>query len=188
MPFAHDTNDALRGAAALVNTAEGAFPDADGDTLSTTAALADFVAEWSWTGRLDGDERELEEVRSLRPRLRAVWEAGSEEERVALVNDLLRTGEALPQLVDHDGYGWHIHATEAEAPLARRMQVEAAMAFVDVLRSGELSRLSICAADDCDDVVVDLSRNRSKRYCESGCGNRLAAAAYRARQGDWPDS
>ena len=136
MPFAHDTNDALRGAAALVNTAEGAFPDADGDTLSTTAALADFVAEWSWTGRLDGDERELEEVRSLRPRLRAVWEAGSEEERVALVNDLLRTGEALPQLVDHDGYGWHIHATEADAPLARRMQVEAAMAFVD----GEIIR------------------------------------------------
>jgi predicted RNA-binding Zn ribbon-like protein len=184
VPFAHDTNDALRGAAALVNTAGGASPDTDGDALSTTLDLADFVSRWAWTGRLDGDARELDEVRALRPLLRAVWEARADEERVALVNDLLRTGAALPQLVDHDGYGWHIHATGPEAPLARRMQVEAAMGFVDVLRSGETSRLRVCEAEDCDDVLVDLSRNRSKRYCDGGCGNRLAAAAYRARQGD----
>ena len=182
MAFAHDTNDALRGAAALVNTAVGAHPDSDGDTLTTTEQLEAFLGEWAWTGRVDGDERELEEVRSLRPRLRALWEAGTEEECVELVNDLLRTGAALPQLVDHDGYGWHVHATEPDAPLARRMQVEAAMGFVDVLRSGERSRLRVCEADDCDDVLVDLSRNRSKRYCEGGCGNRLAVAAYRARQ------
>ena len=57
----------------------------------------------------------------------------------------------------------------------------AAMAMVDVVRAGELRRLRTCAADDCDGVLVDLSRNRSKRYCDLGCGNRLAVAAYRAR-------
>jgi predicted RNA-binding Zn ribbon-like protein len=32
-------------------------------------------------------------------------------------------------------------------------------------------------------VLVDLSRNRSKRYCDSRtCGNRLHVAAYRERQ------
>jgi predicted RNA-binding Zn ribbon-like protein len=32
-------------------------------------------------------------------------------------------------------------------------------------------------------VFVDLSRNRSRRYCDSRtCGNRLHVAAYRARQ------
>jgi predicted RNA-binding Zn ribbon-like protein len=32
-------------------------------------------------------------------------------------------------------------------------------------------------------VLVDLSRNRSKRYCDSRtCGNWLHVAAYRARQ------
>jgi predicted RNA-binding Zn ribbon-like protein len=51
-----------------------------------------------------------------------------------------------------------------------------------VIRSDETERLKQCSAPDCDDVVADLSRNRSKRYCEGGCGNRLAAAAYRARQ------
>jgi predicted RNA-binding Zn ribbon-like protein len=61
------------------------------------------------------------------------------------------------------------------------MAVEAAMAFVDVIRMKELDRLRICAADDCEDVVVDLSKNRSRRFCARGCGNRVAVAAYRAR-------
>lgn len=101
---------------------------------------------------------------------------------VALINDLLAEGQALPQLVRHDGFDWHIHATPADAPLAVRMTVEYAMAMIDVVRAKELDRLGYCAADDCDDVVIDLSRNRSKRFCESGCGNRTNVAAYRARR------
>jgi predicted RNA-binding Zn ribbon-like protein len=184
MTFAHDTDVALRTAAALVNTAVGAFPDEQGDTLATLEALHEFYVGWGWTGRFDGDAAELEQVRRLRDRLRGVWvRAEDEAAAVEAVNELLRDGRALPQLVDHDDYGWHIHATDADAPFARRVQVEAAMAFVDVIRAGELSRLRVCAADDCDDVLVDLSRNRSRRYCDGGCGNRLAAAAYRSRQG-----
>jgi predicted RNA-binding Zn ribbon-like protein len=62
------------------------------------------------------------------------------------------------------------------------MAVEAAMAFVDVVRGKELSRLRICAFPTCSNVVIDLSKNRSKRFCEAGCGNRAAVAAYRARK------
>ena len=69
-----------------------------------------------------------------------------------------------------------------EAPLATRMAVEAAMAFVDVVRAGELDRLKTCAAEHCENVVVDLSRNRSKRFCEDGCGNRENVRAYRDRK------
>ena len=36
--------------------------------------------------------------------------------------------------------------------------------------------------DDCSDLHVDLSRNRSKRFCSTTCGNRMAAAAYRERR------
>jgi len=175
--FAHDTDVALRTAADLVNTLLG-----ERDTLVDTADLADFVARWEWTGRITGDAEELAEVRELRPRLAASWRAGSDEELVDLVNTLLREGEALPQVVNHGDYGWHVHATPPEAPLAVRMQVEAAMALVDVVRLGERSRLRVCAAQDCEHVLVDLSRNRSRRYCEGGCGNRLAAAAYRSRR------
>lgn len=177
MLFAHDTEVALQSAAALVNTAT------EPDEIGTPEQLDAFVEEWGWTGERTHDQRELEQVRRLRPRLRAIW-VGAEEEIVEGVNTLLRDARALPQLVRHDEYDWHLHATTPQAPLAERMAVEAAMALVDVVRTGETSRLRTCGADDCDDVLIDLSRNRSKRYCEGGCGNRVAAAAYRARRQD----
>jgi predicted RNA-binding Zn ribbon-like protein len=62
------------------------------------------------------------------------------------------------------------------------MAVEAAMAFVDLIRAKELSRLRICEYPTCDAVVVDLTKNRSKRFCDGTCGNRAAVAAYRARK------
>ena len=63
------------------------------------------------------------------------------------------------------------------------MRVEVAMAFIDVIRGDEFERLRSCAAADCRGVLVDLSRNRSKRYCDAGnCGNRMNVIAYRARQ------
>jgi predicted RNA-binding Zn ribbon-like protein len=56
------------------------------------------------------------------------------------------------------------------------------MAFVDVVRGGQLDRLRICDFPGCGNVVVDLSKNRSKRFCDAGCGNRAAVNAYRARK------
>lgn len=179
MLFAHDTEAALRGCAALVNTA--ATLPTDTDDLRTVAELDSFVREWQWTGSRTHDEAELDAVRALRPRLRELWTADPER-AVELVNTLLAEADALPQLVRHDQWSWHLHATPAEAPLSTRMAVEAAMALVDVIRADELSRLGMCAADDCEDVVVDLSKNRSKRYCDGGCGNRANVAAYRARR------
>jgi predicted RNA-binding Zn ribbon-like protein len=176
--FTHDTEVALAAAAALVNTAPG---PTDPEELVGTDDLDAFVAEWGWTGRHCRSEHELQAVRALRPRLRRIWEV-DEDEVVDIVNGLLREFRALPQLVKHDGWDYHLHATAQDAPLATRMAVEAAMAMVDVVRAGELQRLRICQAPDCRDVVVDLSKNRSKRFCESGCGNRMAAAAYRARR------
>lgn len=63
------------------------------------------------------------------------------------------------------------------------MGAEFAMALADLIRVGELRRLKICAAPDCEAVVVDLSRNRSRMFCETGdCGNRQHVAAYRERR------
>src|SRR5829696_1388661 len=53
------------------------------------------------------------------------------------------TTMALPQLVRHDGLDWHIHAVPRDAPLDRRIVVESALAMVDVIRTDELSRLSV---------------------------------------------
>lgn len=176
MPFAHDTEEGLVAAAALVNT-----DDIDGERLPDIAALDAFLVRYGWTGRHDRTEAELRSVRDLRPRLRQLW-AADEAGVVEIVNRLLQESRALPQLVAHDDEPYHLHATSPDAPLATRMAVEAAMAFVDVVRSGELERLRICEYPGCGNVVVDLSKNRSRRFCEAGCGNRAAVTAYRARK------
>ena len=176
MLFAHDTEVALSAAAALVNTEQ---PDAD--VLIDVAALDEFLVHWCWTGARNGDQKELELVRGLRPRLRALWDA-DEASTVAVVNQMLREAKALPQLVTHGQWGHHLHATTPDAPLADRMMIEAAMALVDVVRMGELSRLRLCEAVTCHDVVVDLSKNRSRRYCSTTCSNRTNTAKFRARR------
>jgi predicted RNA-binding Zn ribbon-like protein len=182
MLFTHDTEVALTAAAALVNTMPGSVPgDRDPDRLTSLDELEALYRGQGWTGRFDRNATELEAVRALRPRLRGFWEL-DEAAVVDLVNELLSEARAVPQLVDHDGVGWHVHATPADAPLPRRMAVEAAIAVIDVVRAGELDRLRECEAADCDDVVVDLSRNRSRRFCEGGCAARAHTAAYRARR------
>jgi predicted RNA-binding Zn ribbon-like protein len=174
--FAHDAEVSLNAAAALVNTGRGGQED-----LPDLDALDSFTAHWQWTGDRDHDQAELDGVRELRSRLARVWEM-TKDEAAEFVNAELRRASALPQLVRHDGWDYHLHATPPEAPLASRMAVDAAMAFADVIRSDQMERLRICAADDCDDVLVDLSKNRSRRFCSLTCANRVNVAAYRHRR------
>ncbi len=180
MQFTYDTEEVLRMTAVLVNTT----PDSSRtrtDELATLEELETLLDENGYTGRRDRDAAELEEMRALRPELRQLW-TEDRDDAVQHVNRILREADALPQLVRHGGGDWHLHATDSEAPLVTRMRVEVAMAFIDVIRLDELGRLQLCGADDCDAVFVDLSRNRSKRYCDVGnCGNRMNVNAYRAR-------
>lgn len=177
MVFAFDTEAALRTAVKLINSAANGKED-----LVTQEDLDSFLATEEVSGSRARDAAELASVRKLRHQLATLWTA-SEDVAVETVNQLLREADALPQLVKHDGWDWHLHATTLEAPLAFRMSTEAAMALADVIRSKEMGRLRACEAEDCDAAVLDLSRNRSKRYCDTGnCANRMHVAAYRARQ------
>ena len=179
MVFIRDTALSLGAAVYLVNTLPGYD---DEDTLQTVADLDAYLAINPYTGRIRHDEAELADLRGIRTRLRRLWDV-DREGAVPLVNEMLRDGHALPRLVIHDDYDWHIHATSDDAPLATRVLVEAAMAFVDVIRSDEYDRVRVCSADDCNSVYIDYSRNGSKRYCDTGnCGNRMNVNAYRERK------
>lgn len=183
MLFGHDTAVALQGAAALVNTAPAPSGASGGRTregLADLAALLDFVQVWSWSGAPPTTLGELQAVRDLRPRLRRWWSA-DEQTVAADVNTVFEHAGASPRVVRHGDYGWHVHALPDDAPLDQRMAVEAAVAVVDLLRAGDLARLKVCRASGCDHVLVDLTRNRSRHFCGSGCADRTHAAAYRAR-------
>jgi predicted RNA-binding Zn ribbon-like protein len=173
--FAHDTEVSLQAAATLANS--GLEPD----TLETVEDLDAFYTENEYTGRRDGDRAELDRVRAIRPALYELL-TSSRDDAVGLVNAMLAEAGAVPQLVRHDVWDWHLHAVGPERDFPTRILVETAMAMIDVIRSDEMSRLGVCADDTCRGVVLDLSRNRSRRFCSTTCGNRNAVAAYRARQ------
>ncbi|MFC4125938.1 CGNR zinc finger domain-containing protein [Nocardia rhizosphaerae] len=175
MVFAHDTEAALLAAVELVNSAE--YPD----TLTEPAQLAEFFHRHVYTGAHTGDAAELAAVRALRAPLRRLL-TSDRDTAVTSVNQILAEHRAVPQLVRHGNVDYHVHAVPAAAPLPVRIAVETAMAMIDLIRADELSRLSVCADETCDGLVLDLSRNRSRRYCSTACGNRNAVAAYRARQ------
>ena len=178
MPFSHDTEVSLAGAAALVNTV-----GLDDDTLITLADFDGFLVDNSYSGVIRRTSDELESVRALRGRLRRFWTVRDRDEAAALVNEILDEADARPYLSRHDEWDWHLHVTRPDAPLANRIGAEAAMAVLDLIRADALGRLRICAAEDCEDVLIDLSKNSSKRYCDTGnCGNRTNVAAYRARK------
>ncbi len=166
---------ALQAAVTLVNS------DLEPVSLTTPEEFDEFLSDFGYTGRHDGDQAELNAVRSILPRLRELL-TSDRDHAAGLVNDMLCQAKALPQLARHDGYDWHLHAIANDQPLADRIAVETAMAMIDVIRADEFSRLGICADDDCEGLVLDLSRNRSRRFCSTACGNRNAVAAYRARQ------
>ena len=63
------------------------------------------------------------------------------------------------------------------------MAAHFAMGLAWLVVAGQAGRVHTCESPTCSDVFVDLSRNRSRRYCDSRtCGNRLHVAAYRARK------
>ena len=47
---------------------------------------------------------------------------------------------------------------------------------------GTWDRLKICSADDCRWAYLDQTKNRSRAWCEWGCGNKAKTRAYRARK------
>lgn len=76
-----------------------------------------------------------------------------------------------------------MHYFAPGASLGDHLAADGGMALAFIVVSGEEERLRRCEAPDCRRAFVDLSRNRSRRYCDSRtCGNRLHVAAYRARR------
>ncbi len=180
MLFNHDTDHTLRAATVLINSNR-----VGGEQLGDLAALDAYLDGFGWTGRRDHDAAELASVHQLRERLGRIWDTADDEARtVGQINALLSDTRASPWLTRHPEMPeWHLHMASIHDPLWQRMGAEMAMALADLIRSGELRRLKVCAAPDCEAVLVDLSRNRSGKFCDTGnCGNRQHVAAYRERR------
>ena len=180
MLFSHDTEHAL---ACVVDLVNSVTPTGADEHLGDLVALAGFVDRHAVSEVGPLTMADLTAVHELRVSLRPVFEARDDASAAAVVNQLVSRASVTPRLTDHDGYDFHVHYFSPGAALAEHLAIDCGMALAQVVTAGERERLRVCEAPDCDRVLVDLSRNRSKRYCDARtCGNRLHVAAYRERQ------
>lgn len=179
--FDADQIEAMAGCVEFINTGRARA----GDGLRGLADLQAMADKYAFAG-VRGTARDLPSAREYRARLDAIvasCEARDEDAAITQINDLLSQTGASPQIVAHDGRGPHLHVSRPSAPLASRMAAHFAMGLAWLVVAGEARRISSCESPDCRNVFVDLSKNRSRRYCDSRtCGNRLHVAAYRARK------
>ncbi len=119
--------------------------------------------------------------RHLRSRLRAAFEATSEGDAVARLNQLLAEHPTVSELELVDGAWRFQHRASQPADVGAALAPECAIALLAVIRDRGWHRLGICAAGPCTCVYVDQSRNRSRRYCSDLCNDRMSQAAHRRR-------
>jgi predicted RNA-binding Zn ribbon-like protein len=164
-------------AADLVNTVGSVSGT---DYMPDLHAFRDFLRAHGLDPRA-ATEDDLAAVQEARARLRAVFFAPDDGTASSALNSLLGQSGARPQLSNHDG-SWHLHFVSDSASVGERVVIVSAMGLATLLADFGRERLGICQADDCEDVFVDTSRNRSRRYCTDTCSSRTNVAAYRARR------
>jgi predicted RNA-binding Zn ribbon-like protein len=177
MDFAHYSREAAEFAAELVNT-KGSVSGTE--YLADVQAWREFMREYVIEGADDLTQADIEQIKVIRERIRELFFAGADD-AIAKLNDLLCDVAATPHISNHDDEPWHMHFSAPGAPLAHRVGAGAAMGLAIVIVEDGYERLGVCSAEECADVFVDTSRNRSRRYCNHVCSTRMNVAAYRAR-------
>lgn len=132
----------------------------------------------------------LEQARGLREDLHEVFDAlGSERApdpaRLAAVNRAIGAALAHAEVAPAgQGFAWRWSGAEGDlqAPLW-----PVARAAGELLTSGGYRRMKECASDSCGWLFLDLSKNRSRRWCDmKGCGNRSKVRRHRSRRSGQP--
>jgi predicted RNA-binding Zn ribbon-like protein len=176
--FNHYTDYCVQAAADLVNT-QGSI--SGNEFMGTPEAVEEFLSTHHFSAPpKDVSTADIAELHRVRDGLREVFLAPDHSAAAATLNRLLDELQVKPYLTDHDGT-WHLHYAPDEASLSQRVGATTAMGLASVIDEFGFERLGVCAADNCKDVFVDMSRNRSRRYCNEICSSRMNVAAYRAR-------
>jgi len=155
------------------------------DELTTRAELTRYLVR---EGLLPRPARASDDDLALALRLRSGLRRALELNHDGGADQLPALSAALRELPI--GLDW-----AGEAPVLRvtGSGVRGALARIGIAAheagaEGIWWRLKICAYDECEWAYYDHSKNRSRNWCEYGCGNKLKTRAYRARQrGDTPE-
>ncbi|MGW1870097.1 CGNR zinc finger domain-containing protein [Streptomyces mauvecolor] len=183
MELAYYSDYAVR----LVNTEE---PARSKDSLTSVDAVRELFGGNKSAARRATDA-DVTRFRSVRARLRAVFEAadeGEEVQAVDLLNSLLLEFPVSPQVSGHEHRDeddrplWHMHLADHPSNATAGYAAIASMGLAFHLTEYGVDRLGLCQAAPCRNAYLDTSTNRSRRYCSDRCATRANVAAYRARK------
>jgi hypothetical protein len=107
--------------------------------------------------------------------------AGHVDDAAHELNAMLAAHPAHPHLA-RDAGGWRLHHHPVDAGVVAMATAITAEALARLVGAGAAHRLGTCAADRCDRVFLDGSKNGSRRFCSTTCQNRVKAAAFRTRR------
>jgi len=108
-------------------------------------------------------------------------EAGDLGEASRVLNQLLRRTGARPRLDPLAAGGYHVHFHGSTDGLATGWGAGCATGLALAIGTNLAGRLGVCAAERCDRVYVDTSKNAKRRFCSTACQNRTKSAAFRRR-------
>jgi predicted RNA-binding Zn ribbon-like protein len=152
--------------------------------LATATVKATTIAQGDAPPSVDLEQaRRLTELaHRLRPIIEALIESRYDDAEEQL-NELLRLSHAVPHVhTTSMGMQWFLHFHTADAQLANAWSAGCAVGLAYLLSIRQVVRLGSCAADACDRVFLDLTKNQSRRFCSTACQNRVKAANHRKRQ------
>ena len=176
MDFIGYRSDALGAAVELVNAVTA--PPSD-DQPAADQLRSILVSHGYLAGRAPASVEPA--LRAWARRLRTVFDVTDLDEAAVAVNALLADVRVEPHLSNHNGQSWHLHYSPPEADVVDRLRATTAFAIAMLVSEYGIDRHGRCAAEGCDRVFADTSRNAARRYCSSACANRSAVAAHRAR-------
>ena len=149
------------------------------DDLGTAAALGRHLHSAGLCTSVPRTASEdLQEAHALRTGLRRALELN----HVAGSAELPQLRAALRRLAI--GLDWGPTGTELRATAggARGGLARIGLAAHRCVADGTWTRLKVCAFDECGWAYFDHSKNRSRNWCEYGCGNKVKTRTYRARR------
>jgi predicted RNA-binding Zn ribbon-like protein len=153
------------------------------DDLTTTEGLSLWLVDHGLVRRrAPAAADDLRLARSLRDGLHAALVANHDGTSRAGTHDwsgLDAVAAELPLRLTGHGARPGLEPVRAGVPGALSMLLVAAQEAVvdDTWR-----RIKVCAADECQWAYFDPTKNRSRVWCEWGCGNKAKTRSYRARR------
>jgi predicted RNA-binding Zn ribbon-like protein len=151
------------------------------DELDSAAALSRYLLAEELVDRLaraTGDD--LRRAVGLRSGLRRALELN----HVGRAESLPALHAALADLPVALGWGDDGVVVRPAAAGVGGALASIGLAAHQAAADGIWRRLKICASDECEWAYYDHSKNRSRNWCEYGCGNKVKTRAYRARRAD----